>query len=64
MIYLNPKHWCPNDDVCASTVQCYQSQTPGSGFAMIENAAHVTMHDNPEKDIQVISGFLAEIEGK
>jgi len=52
------------DEARPGTVQYYQSLTPGAKFVMIENAAHVTMHDNPDKDIQVISSFLKEIEGK
>ena len=39
-----------------------QSLTPGAKFAMIDNAAHITMHDNPEKDIQVISSFLNDVD--
>lgn len=51
------------DEARPSTVQYYQSLVPDSKFAMIKDAAHITMHDNPEQDIQVISSFLLEIEG-
>jgi proline iminopeptidase len=50
------------DEARPPTVQYYQSLTPGSKFVMIENAAHVTMHDNPQRDIEVISSFLNEID--
>ncbi len=50
------------DEALPSTVQYYQSLVPNSKFAMIQGAAHITMHDNPEQDIQVISSFLLEIE--
>ena len=50
------------DEARPSTVQYYQSLTPGSKFTMIKDAAHVTMHDNPKQDIQVIGNFLLEIE--
>ena len=50
------------DETRPPTVQYYQSLTPGSKFMMIENAAHVTMHDNPQRDIEVISRFLDEMD--
>lgn len=50
------------DEARPSTVQYYQSLVPNSRFVMIEDAAHLTMHDNPEKDIQTISSFLHDIE--
>lgn len=52
------------DEARPATVQYYQSLTPGAKFALIEDAAHITMHDNPGKDIQVISSFLNEIESR
>jgi proline iminopeptidase len=50
------------DEARPSTVQYYQSLVPGSKFAVIKDAAHITMHDNPEQDIQEINSFLLEIE--
>ncbi len=50
------------DEARPSTVQYYQSLTPGAKFAMIEKAAHVTMHDNPVQNNEVIANFLREIE--
>jgi pimeloyl-ACP methyl ester carboxylesterase len=35
---------------------------PNSKFAVIKYAAHMTMQDNPEQDIQEIRSFLDEIE--
>nr|NQU93301.1 proline iminopeptidase-family hydrolase [Bacteroidota bacterium] len=52
------------DEARPSTVQYYQSLVPNSKFVMIENAAHVTMHDNPQQDIKVINDFLSELEKK
>lgn len=52
------------DEACPATVKYYQSLTPGAKFEIIENSGHVTMHDNPEKDLRVIAGFLNEIEKK
>ncbi|WKK67515.1 proline iminopeptidase-family hydrolase [Lutimonas zeaxanthinifaciens] len=46
------------DEARPETVQYFQSLTPGSKMAVIEDAAHVTMHDNPEQNNMVIEGFL------
>ena len=50
------------DEARPETVQFFKSQTPGSKFEMIENAAHITMHDNPERNNEVIKNFLSEVE--
>ena len=50
------------DEACPATVKYYQSLVPGAKFELIENAAHLTMQDNPEKNIKVINDFLNELE--
>ena len=50
------------DEARPSTVQYYQSLVPNSRFVMIEDAAHLTMHDNPQQDIKVINDFLSGLE--
>ena len=52
------------DEARPSTVQLYQSKVKGSKFALIHNSGHVTMHDNPKENIEVIKEFLKEIEGQ
>jgi len=52
------------DEARPSTVQYYQSETPGSKFVIIKDAAHISMHDNPTQNNQEISEFLKEIEGE
>lgn len=52
------------DEARPSTVQYYQSLVPNSKFVMTENAAHITMHDNPQQDIKVINDFLSGLEKK
>ena len=44
------------------TVKYYQSLTPNSKFKIIPNAGHITMQDNPEEDVNAISGFLNELD--
>ena len=50
------------DEARPSTVKYYQSLLPGSKFELIENAGHLTMQDNPEKNIKVITDFINSIE--
>ena len=50
------------DEARPSTVKYYQSLLPGSKFELIENAGHMTMQDNPEKNIKVITDFINSIE--
>jgi len=52
------------DEVRPETVRLYQSLVPGSRLAVIENAAHLTMQDEPERYLQVLREFLHTVEGK
>jgi proline-specific peptidase len=51
------------DEVRPETVRLYQSLVPGSQLAVIENAAHLTMQDEPERYQQVLREFLHKVEG-
>lgn len=51
------------DEVRPETVRLYQSLVPGSRLAVIENAAHLTMQDEPERYLQVLREFLHKVEG-
>ncbi len=52
------------DEARPSTVKYYQSLVQGSKFELIEDAAHMTMQDNPEQNIKVIRSFLKDVEEK
>lgn len=52
------------DEVRPESVRFYQSLVPGSRLAVIENAAHLTMQDEPERYVQVLREFLHEAEGR
>ncbi len=52
------------DEARPSTVKYYQSLVPGAQFELIENAGHLTMQDNPEKNLKVITDFINGIEKK
>ncbi|NPA68904.1 MAG: proline iminopeptidase-family hydrolase [Chlorobi bacterium] len=50
------------DEARPETVEYYASLVPGSEFAVINDAAHMTMQDNPEEDIKTIRNFINKIE--
>lgn len=45
-----------------STLKYYQNLTPNSKIAVIKNAGHVTMNDNPIDYVKAITDFLNQIE--
>ena len=47
-----------------ATVRYYQSLVPGSDFALIPNASHTTMHDNPNADVAVLTKFFRQLDEK
>lgn len=48
------------DEAQPSTVKYYHTLTPNSRFEIIANAGHLTMHDNPNADLEVLNSFLNE----
>ncbi len=46
------------DEARPSTVQFYADKVPGSEFFVVPFAAHMTMQDNPDEEVSVISDFL------
>ena len=50
------------DEAVPATVEFFKDQTPGAKMEVIENAAHLTMHDNPSRNNEVIRNFLADLE--
>ena len=50
------------DEALPETVEFYKNQTPGAGMEVIEGAAHLTMHDKPERNNEVVRSFLTELE--
>ncbi|MCH9025112.1 MAG: proline iminopeptidase-family hydrolase [candidate division Zixibacteria bacterium] len=47
-----------------ATAKHYQSLIPGAELTIIENAGHLTMHDNAEADIKAIREFLHKVENE
>ncbi len=52
------------DQCTPATAKYYQSLIPGAELVIIENAAHLTMHDEPEADIKAIGDFLNRVENE
>ncbi len=52
------------DQAIPATVEYYQSLIPGAEFALLENCAHLGMHEDPETDIRIIREFLAKVESR
>lgn len=47
-----------NDEANPETTKYYQSLTPGAQLAVISNAGHLTMQDNPAQHNQALTAFL------
>jgi proline iminopeptidase len=52
------------DEARPQTVAYYQSKIPNSQMVIIENAGHLTMHDQPEENAKAIRKFLQTVEKK
>ena len=50
------------DECTPATAKYYQSLIPGAELVIIENAAHITMHDEPEVNNKAVREFLAKVE--
>jgi len=50
------------DEARPQTVQYFSSLVKYSQFGVIEGAGHGTMHDNKEKNIQLITNFVTSVE--
>ena len=50
------------DEATPTTTKYYQSLVPGSRFAMIAGAGHLTMQDDSAQHNKVIEHFLNSVE--
>jgi proline iminopeptidase len=51
------------DEARPPTVEYYRSLVPGAELTILENAAHLTMQDEPEENVRVVREFLRRVEG-
>jgi len=51
-----------DDEAPPATVRYYASLIAGAEAAIIPDAAHLTMHDNPEETIRVLREFLRRVD--
>ena len=52
------------DQATPETLAYYDSLTPDSRLVILENSAHITMQDEPERYVEVVGEFLNEIESQ
>lgn len=50
------------DEATPATVEYYHGLAPNSRMVILENSAHVTMQDEPERYVQVVREFLREVD--
>lgn len=50
------------DVATPSTLEYYKGLTPASKTAVVKGAGHVTMNDDPAKDVEIISNFLKGLD--
>jgi len=50
------------DEACPATVRYYQSLVPNSRLEILENSGHLTMQDEPERNVEIVRNFLNEVE--
>lgn len=52
------------DEAPPGTVAHYQTLIPGAHFAILDQSAHLTMVDEPERYAAIVRQFLREVEGR
>jgi proline iminopeptidase len=52
------------DEARPATVAFYQMRVPGARLVVLDNSAHLTMHDEPGRYVEIVRGFLREVEGR
>lgn len=52
------------DEARPATVEYYRTLVPGAELAIVENSAHLTMHDEPEENVRLVREFLRRVEGR
>jgi proline iminopeptidase len=50
-----------NDEADTTTIKTHAAMVPGARVAIIPNAAHLTMWDNPDESVRVVREFLRSV---
>lgn len=50
-----------NDEADTTTIKAHAAMVPGARVAIIPNAAHLTMWDNPDENVRVVREFLRSV---
>jgi proline iminopeptidase len=51
-----------HDEASPPTARYYQSLIPGAEVAIIPGAAHLTMQDAPDREVEAVREFLARVD--
>ncbi len=52
------------DEAPPPTVRYYQSLLPGSELAVIAGAGHLTMQDEPERNVALLRDFMRRVDAR
>jgi len=52
------------DEATPETVEYYASLAPDARVEILENSAHFTMQDEPERSVEVVRAFLRQVESR
>lgn len=52
------------DEATPETVDYYASRAPDARVVILENSAHLTMQDEPERNVEVVRDFLRDVEAR
>jgi proline-specific peptidase len=50
------------DEATPATLEYYRSLAPAAELEILEHSAHLTMQDEPEKNVEIIRAFLQRVE--
>jgi proline iminopeptidase len=50
------------DEAMPGTVAFYQMRVPGARLTVLDNSAHLTMQDEPERYVEIVRAFLRDVE--
>jgi proline iminopeptidase len=52
------------DEAMPGTVAFYQMRVPGARLTVLDNSAHLTMQDEPDRYVEIVRAFLHDVEAK
>jgi proline-specific peptidase len=53
-----------HDEAVPGTVAFYQMRVPGARLVVLDHSAHLTMQDEPERNVEIVRQFLHDVEAR